>query len=82
MVNGPKIRNICGQAFGVNTIASGINIAVVRKACSLSQFTFGHEIAHLFGCRHNREKDADATTNAHGFMMQPPANSGFRTIMG
>ena len=32
------------------------------------------------GCEHNREEH-DSSSNAHGFLMKPPVNSGYRTIM-
>ncbi len=46
-------------------------------------YSFGHEIAHMYGCDHNREvsQGNSAYPNAHGFLMNPPVNSGLRTIM-
>ncbi len=46
-------------------------------------YSFGHEIAHMYGCQHNQETGATNPTypTAFGFLMRPPVNSGFRTIM-
>lgn len=70
----------CGQAFHIDPLINDEHIALVRKSCSVIEFTFGHEVAHLFGCEHNREEH-DSSSNAHGYLMKPPVNSGFRTIM-
>ena len=45
----------CGRA-SLRTSRSGKSASVTRHACALGGFTFGHEIAHNFGCYHNPEQ--------------------------
>jgi hypothetical protein len=75
-------KNSCGVAY-FDTISYGITMGVVAKDCATGYYSFGHEIAHMYGCDHNREVAPvnSAYENAHGFLMNPPVNSGFRTIM-
>lgn len=42
----------CGYAF---TGSVAYPIGVAQHACATTQFSFGHEIGHIFGCKHNRE---------------------------
>jgi hypothetical protein len=77
----PDNSDYCGEAFHIDPLKNDEHIAVVRKYCSITHFSFGHEVAHLFGCEHNREQD-NSTTKAHGYLLKPPVESGFRSIMG
>ena len=77
---GAEWSGICGEAAHINPLESDQHIAAVRKYCFGPTFTFAHEIGHLFGCLHNREV-YDSPTTAHGFLMRPPVNSGYCTIM-
>ena len=72
----------CGIAY-FDTISSGINLGVVQKSCATGYYSFGHEIAHMYGCHHNRETGASNPNypSAHGYLMRPPVNSGYRTIL-
>ena len=48
----------CGSAY-LYTYDNGLTFSVTKKSCAVGYFSFGHEIAHNFGCGHNRE----VTTN-------------------
>ena len=72
----------CGVAY-FDTIAQKINLGVVKRSCATGYFSFGHEIAHMYGATHNREAPATNPTypTGFGYLMRPPVNSGKRTIM-
>ena len=72
----------CGIAW-FNSIGLDQTLGVVARDCAVGYYSFGHEIAHMLGAEHNREAKAvnNAYPNAHGFLMNPPVNSGYRTIM-
>jgi len=76
------VENSCGIAW-LNYIDSGRTLGVVARSCASSQFSFGHEIGHMYGCYHNMEKSGQNPyyPNAHGYLMRPPLNSGYRTFM-
>jgi hypothetical protein len=44
---------------------------------------FSFQIAHMVGAAHNRESGAinNRYPTAYGFLMTPPVNSGYRTIL-
>jgi hypothetical protein len=79
MTNG---GDACGIAY-LDVVTSGQTLGVVAKSCATGYYSFGHEIAHMYGCHHNRETGASNPTfpAAFGFLMRPPVNSGFRTIL-
>ena len=54
--------------------------AVVHKDCATGNYSFGHEIGHLLGARHNPEADATTTPFAygHGYFFE---TGGWRTVM-
>eukprot|EP00095_Tigriopus_kingsejongensis_P011820 maker-scaffold423_size175618-snap-gene-0.9 protein:Tk11820 transcript:maker-scaffold423_size175618-snap-gene-0.9-mRNA-1 annotation:"hypothetical protein" len=69
----------CGGAISNNT---EVPLGVINKGCALGYYSFGHELAHMFGCGHNSE----ATKKGYypygfGKFLNPPTNSGYRTIM-
>ncbi len=72
----------CGLAW-LNVISQGRTIGVVALGCATGYFSTGHEIGHMFGCYHNKEASGQNPFYkfAHGFLMNPPINSGFRTIL-
>ena len=73
----------CGIAF-LDSFKKGNTFGVVDKSCALGQLSFGHEIAHLYGCYHNRESLSRPNPHypiGHGFLMRPPVRSGLRTIL-
>ncbi len=77
---GPETSGLCGEAFHINPLEWDVHIAVMKKSCPVTDYLFGHEVGHLFGCLHNRERH-DSHGTAHGFLMRPPVESGYRTIM-
>lgn len=67
----------CGAAY-VNSIGVKRTVSISRKDCTLGYYTFGHELAHNFGCNH----DPRTTTNliypyGHGHLIE----GGYRTIL-
>jgi hypothetical protein len=72
----------CGIAF-LDAIAGGYTIGVVGRDCATGYFSTGHEMGHMYGCYHNKEASGQNPfyPNAHGFLMNPPVNSGYRTIL-
>jgi hypothetical protein len=69
----------CGLATNIGSNANTA-FCVAHYGCALGNYTFGHEIAHLHGCRHNLEVDNTLTPYAygHGFCYAP---GDWRTIM-
>ncbi|MEJ7804597.1 MAG: proprotein convertase P-domain-containing protein [Telluria sp.] len=65
-----------GEIFASSTTA----FAVVTADCATGNYSFGHELGHLFGARHNPEKDSSTTpyTYGHGYLSP---NRNWRTIM-
>jgi peptidyl-Asp metalloendopeptidase len=71
----------CGIAY-FDVIAIGITLGSVQRSCSTGYYSFAHEIAHMYGAMHNREVSTNPTyATAYGYLMRPPINSTFRTIM-
>ena len=72
----------CGRAHDIGAAAAGA-FAVVYWDCATGYYSFGHEIAHLVGARHDRPNDSSTTPYAfgHGFRRSVAAG-GWRTIMG
>ena len=81
----------CGEAFIMNPVSNAFEkfgFAVVRRSCATGNFSFGHELGHIMGARHDRA--ADGTNNSpfpfnHGFIRTNPSNNTtapWRTIMG
>ncbi len=69
----------CGIASAILADAA-TGFGVAKRDCATGNYTFGHEIGHLQGARHNPE--ADPSTNpfpyGHGYYYQP---GRWRTIM-
>ena len=77
-----QMGGICGRAADIYSIPSQNNYAFATKGCSLGYYSFGHEIAHLFGAGHNQEAHGGYTNSVysygHGFLIP----GGYRSIMG
>jgi hypothetical protein len=46
----------CGRAFIMSTVATTFEtsaFAVVTRSCATGNFSFGHELAHIMGARHD-----------------------------
>jgi hypothetical protein len=46
-----------------------------------NRFTFAHELAHIFGARHDRPNSGTTSDCGHGFVFQDNTNTTRRTIM-
>lgn len=69
----------CGQASTIAATASTA-FCVVHYDCALGYYSFGHELGHLYGCRHDPAADPTNTPYpyGHGYCYGP---GGWRTIM-
>jgi hypothetical protein len=72
----------CGIAY-FDVTGNGQTLGVVANGCATGYYTTGHEIGHMYGCNHNREVSGANSIypTANGFLINPPVNSGFRTIL-
>jgi hypothetical protein len=77
-----SFTDACGVAY-FDVLAGGQTLGAVTKGCATGYYTFGHEIAHMVGALHNREAGSVNIPypTAYGFLMRPPVNSGYRTIL-
>ncbi|TXH47266.1 MAG: hypothetical protein E6Q92_00875 [Burkholderiaceae bacterium] len=69
----------CGIAKAIGATADSA-FAVVHWDCATDNFSFGHELGHLYGARHNAENDGTTTPFAYGHGYWAP-NQAWRTIM-
>jgi hypothetical protein len=69
----------CGIAAAIKATASSA-FAVAHYSCITGYYSFGHEVGHLQGARHDRFVDGSTSPYAygHGFI---PASKTWRTIM-
>jgi hypothetical protein len=69
----------CGIASSIGSTASTA-FAVAHYSCITGYYSFGHEIGHLQGARHDRYVDASTSPYAygHGFI---PSTKNWRTVM-
>ncbi len=72
----------CGIARDIGATAATAYVIVYRD-CATGYYSFGHEIGHLAGARHDPGNDPTATpfAHGHGFQKSKPEN-GWRTVMG
>ena len=82
LLTGIKNLDVCGVGY-MNEVKRGMTLALVAQKCATGQYTFAHEIGHTYGAQHNRETNDtnSADPTAYGYLVRPPANSGFRTIL-
>jgi hypothetical protein len=71
--------NFCGIARDILADVEGA-YAVVGQNCATGYYSFGHEVGHLQGARHNPEADDTATPFAYGHGFFSVANRK-RTVM-
>ena len=69
----------CGIAAAIKASATSA-FAVAHYSCITGYYSFGHEIGHLQGARHDRYVDSSTSPYAygHGFI---PASKSWRTVM-
>ncbi|MDL5515007.1 M12 family metallo-peptidase [Arenibacter sp. M-2] len=79
--------NYCGQAYAIQENIS-VKFApyaycVVKRDCSTGYYSFGHEIGHLMGARHDCAKDDEKKPfdYSHGLVFCNEEES-WRTVMG
>ncbi|QMW22930.1 M12 family metallo-peptidase [Sandaracinobacteroides saxicola] len=72
----------CGRAADIGAAADRAFVAV-HWDCATGNYSFGHEIGHIAGARHDRDQDDSTAPFAfgHGFLKKKPTG-GWRTIMG
>lgn len=76
LVDDGEACGLASQILATHTSA----FAVVHHACATGNFTFGHEIGHLQGARHQLAYDPATSPFAYGHGFVAPSNS-FRTVM-
>ena len=72
---------ICGKASGIGvTAANAFCVICTYSTCATSNYSFGHEIGHLLGCRHDPFVDNNTEPFVYGHGYVSPLNT-WRTIM-
>jgi len=71
---------ICGEAYGIGVSANDAFCVVKAYNCATGYYSFGHEIGHLLGCRHDTLVDQKTTPFAYGHGYIAPSKT-WRTIM-
>ena len=60
----------------------GKSVGLSQYYCALRQYTNAHEMGHILGAMHNDANSAQLNvTDNSGYYMQPPVNSGKRTLI-
>jgi len=79
----------CGIAY-THVTGSCYTLSVTKKSCATGYYSFGHEIGHNFGAKHNVEKYSASSlashpySYGHGYLVEPKGPSyytGYRTIL-
>ena len=76
-----RLDDACGRAAAIGANAgTAFAVAEAGTGCSVGNFTFGHEIGHLAGARHDVAADSNNSPYAygHGFLH---GQTTWRTIM-
>ena len=72
--------NLCGQAWTILADDASEGFAVASQTCATGYYTFGHELGHLQGARHNPETDGSLSPFSYGHgRYYTPAD--WRTVM-
>ncbi len=70
----------CGRAFRIGASIDNAFCMVDASSCLTANYSFGHEIGHLLGCRHDMSSDALITPYAYAHGYINPSKT-WRTIM-
>ena len=71
----------CGMASGIGVTGDNAFCVVsTHSTCATTNYSFGHEIGHLLGCRHDPFVDNSTTPFAYGHGYVHPSKT-WRTIM-
>ena len=73
------VNGYCGQADAIYANSSSA-FAIVDYDCATGYYSFGHELGHLQGARHNPENDPSSSPFSYGHGYQDPQQS-WRTVM-
>ncbi len=73
------VNGYCGQADAIGANAQSAFV-IVDYDCATGYYSFGHEIGHLQGARHNPENDPTTTPYSFGHGYQDP-QSRWRSVM-
>lgn len=77
LVDDPAFCGLASQVLATQTTA----FAAVYWDCATGYYSFGHEIGHLQGARHDRFVDSNNSPYAYGHGYVDPLNYNWRTIM-
>ena len=76
--------DFCGIAY-TDVLRNGQTLGVVKRSCAVGYYSFGHEIAHMYGADHNREASSRPRAGqfAFGYHIRERNGrpSGFRTVL-
>ncbi len=70
----------CGLAYVGVTENNAFCVVSTNSTCATTNYSFGHEIGHLLGCRHDPAVDSGTTPFAYGHGYVNPSKT-WRTIM-
>ena len=73
------VNGYCGQADAIYANSSSA-FAIVDYDCATGYYSFGHELGHLQGARHNPENDSSSAPFSYGHGYQDPQQN-WRTVM-
>lgn len=74
-----SMTDYCGLAWDVAITDFTSSYCVVKRSCAVDNYSFPHELGHLYGCRHDCYVDGNIIPYAcaHGYVNQPE----WRTVM-
>jgi hypothetical protein len=76
-----RLSDYCGMAKAIKAVHDNAYL-VVDVGCATGYYSFGHEMGHLFGTRHDTAVDSTTTPYAYGHAFEKYTNPSWRTIMG